>query len=566
VSWRLFANPQWLLPAAVVLAVLGAALGARGWLGARRLRRLLGPGRGGAAVAASVASDAALFAALALVAVALLGPRIWERSTLLGRSGVDVAILVDVSRSMDARDAPPSRLQRARRAAGRVLERLAPDSRAALAAFAGRGVLLTPLTPDKVALAELLPALDTELLQPGGSDLDAGLAAAVDAFEDGSRRPRVVLVLSDGEVRGRSQEPAEASAGRADARVAAVAFGSPFGATIPDHGVPLRDERGEIVVTRRQSQPLARLAEARGGRLFVGDEWGDFDLEAAMGEIEREARLAPGERVERRTAVPAVLPFAALALAVLLAEAAPWRAGLRWLGPGGARRRLAAGAVLASCLVASGLTGADPGATEADRARARDDTATLEARARERPLTGPELVALGLARSRSGDDAEAEHAFREAAVSARDPRVAAVAYHDLGVTALARGDLEAARDLFFDALAVNPDDTPARFNLEWTLAALRRPEAPPESPSPEPADEDEPERSEPERRRSAEPPPAPAAGGQQQAPAEARPAPLSAGDRERWLERVRDDPGRALRTAAAAADAAPRPRAPEVAW
>ena len=42
----------------------------------------------------------------------------------------------------------------------------------------------------------------------------------------------------------------------------------------------------------------------------------------------------------------------------------------------------------------------------------------------------------------------------------------------LGVAALEMDDLDRARDAFFDVLLLEPNDEAARFNLEWTLAAL----------------------------------------------------------------------------------------------
>jgi tetratricopeptide (TPR) repeat protein len=104
----------------------------------------------------------------------------------------------------------------------------------------------------------------------------------------------------------------------------------------------------------------------------------------------------------------------------------------------------------------------------------------LEARAAELPGDPRTLVQLGLARARAGLGPEAERAFLAAALVTHDPALAALAYFDLGVAALEQGRLETARDAFFDALALAPGDEEARFDLEWTLRALR--EAPPSPP------------------------------------------------------------------------------------
>ena len=141
-------HPEW-LPAVVALVGTGSVLALAGGLRARaRLRALLGD----AAPGAGLRADAILAVALAAVGLALLGPRAGHRAERVKVSGVDLVVLLDVSRSMDARDAPPSRLERAVRVAADVLAGLGSGDRAALAAFAGRGVLLTPLTPDAGAL------------------------------------------------------------------------------------------------------------------------------------------------------------------------------------------------------------------------------------------------------------------------------------------------------------------------------------------------------------------------------------------------------------------------------
>src|SRR5262249_22622648 len=243
------AHPEWAAPVALGVA-LAAACVIASWLAARRrVLGLLGTAR--AVGWRRLARDLALVVALAALGLAWLGPRAGFRTVLAPGSGVDVVLLLDVSRSMDATDVAPSRLTRARELAASLLERLAPEDRAALAAFAGRGVLLTPLTHDTDALSDLLPALDGELLQMRGSDLGAGISAALYAFEGEGDRPRVVVVLSDGEDPVAGRALGHDAARRAGARIVALALGSEAGATVPDSGVPLLDTAGRAVVSRR---------------------------------------------------------------------------------------------------------------------------------------------------------------------------------------------------------------------------------------------------------------------------------------------------------------------------
>ncbi|MGH0032749.1 MAG: VWA domain-containing protein [Myxococcota bacterium] len=527
-------HPEWFAPLLALAATLSLFWGAAVWNSRRRRRRLLGSG--GVVAHPAWRSDLALWVAAFAIGVAALGPRVGERVVRVPASGVDVVFAVDVSRSMDARDVPPSRLDRARRAVLELQARLAPQDRSALAAWAGGGVLLAPLTPDRELLAELLSALDTELIRPRSSDLAAGVRAASQAFEAGSERPRVVVLLTDGEDPERRGDTGAADAARAEVRVLALAFGSEAGATVPDHGVPLVDGGGRTVVSRRHTGRLAELARLTDGALFSADRWGALDFDAVARELRRDAGSAPGALVERRVRAVRVLPFALLAFLLLCVEGLPRvRPRVRSV-PLARAAPAAAGALLLALVVA-------PPAPAGGDAAELDSLAELEARVRARPGDAAALVALGAGRLERGRRDAAARAFLAAALQARDPRDAAVAYFDLGVAELERQDLAAARRAFLDALAMDPGYERARFNLEWTLLALA--ERPPPEPSPPP----------PERPAPAAPPPEPVAPEEPETPEERRteappPPPLSEARQRRLLERIEDDPGHALRSAA----------------
>jgi Ca-activated chloride channel family protein len=521
--WDRFAHPEWLVAALAVALVTGGSLLVARAVARRRRLRLVGSTQ--APAPPLRVNDLALLVALFAILVALLGPRIGERELRLPGNGVDVVILVDVSRSMDARDVPPSRLDRARQIAGDVVAGLDPRDRVALAAFGSRGVLLTPLTPDRAALAELLVALDSGLIHPAGSDLGAGLSAAVAAFSEGSARPRVVLALADGEdPKGRS-DLAGGILRRTGARVIAVALGTEAGSTIPDRGAELRDRSGAVVVTRRRASRLDRVVEASGGVLFLANEWGRVDSHALLAELRRDARSVTGEPVVRRVAAVQVLPFAALAFFLLLVEGLPRG---RRLGRSGAALALVALPLLAA-------TSNTPADTEASA----DDDPRI-------------LVWVGLDRLERGERDAAARAFEAAAITADDRTLAALAYYDLAVTELERGDLERARDALFDALALSPGDRQARFNLEWTLRAL----AAAAPPSPERALEGRVPPGPSDREEAPIPPSSADADSGADAPPRQgelrrqRRAPPDEATRERWMERVEDDLARALQAAA----------------
>lgn len=609
-------HPEWAPLAGAGVAAVAVVVLASWARARRRAARLLGdPGVVGVR---RLARDLALVAALAAIAAAALGPRLGTRLERVPATGVDVVLLVDASRSMDAADVPPSRLARARALALDLLARLGPGDRAALAAFGGRGVLLTPLTPDHDALAELAAALDGELLADRASDLGSGVAAALRAFEPGSERPRVLVVLSDGEdPAGSDDAAAMAALARAGVRLLAIAIGGDEGAVVPDGGAWVRDARGRTVISRRDTERLARWAARADGVLLVADRWGAIDLDAAQAAIRRDAaepatpargdgRASAAEADARRVPAVRTTSLAALAFALLWIE---------WTGLSGARARRrgaasapapaaglraptasavaasaarVAGAALALAVLALPATSdavADEGGVPPELRAAEglgldlpalppdpdpDAVPRLEAALRARPGDAALLVALGVARAERGDRAGAVHALRAAALGARDPALAGLAWYDLGVLALDARELEAARDAFFEALALAPEDGPARFNLEWTLRALEE-ERPPPGPPAEGEEDAEPEPSAPppgrpdarEEGAETEPPAASPGDGDPAAP---RFAPeLAEEEVQRWLDAVEDAAGAALQAAAQEQEGAVR-RQPVAAW
>src|SRR5262249_17993880 len=109
---------------------------------------------------------------------------------------------VDVSRSMAAEDAVPNRLRTAVEAAESLVNALArePANRAALVAFAGRGVLRCPMTENLGAVLDALGRLRPGELRPGGTHLGAALRAAREAAgPEEHAEGRAVVVFSDGE-------------------------------------------------------------------------------------------------------------------------------------------------------------------------------------------------------------------------------------------------------------------------------------------------------------------------------------------------------------------------------
>jgi Ca-activated chloride channel family protein len=324
-----FGNPHYLWLLLIVLPLaLWAARGRR-----RRERAWEVLGRWGRAPGDR---SAAVVIAVSLTAFALALPRFGGPSEPPGGPGQDVVLVFDVSRSMGAEDATPNRLALAVETAESLVKRLAlrPFDRAAVVAFAGRGVLRCPLTQNMGAVVDAMHRLRPAGVQPGGTDLGSALDAAREAFDpDEPTEGRTIVVFSDGEDHVDRWEGPLGRLIDEGAIVHTIALGDAAeGRPVPssEPGRPLVYQ-GEPVVSKRQDKALEAIAERTGGAsLKLGLATTDLGLLY-------EERIAPVARAHRLAARGADRPerfpiFLAAALGFLLLGSRPVdRIGpLRW--------------------------------------------------------------------------------------------------------------------------------------------------------------------------------------------------------------------------------------------
>lgn len=286
--------------------------------------------------------------ALTGLLVALARPQWGRNEVAVERTGVDLVIALDVSRSMLAPDAgQTNRLHAARTAIQQLLHSMGGD-RVGLVAFAGEAFMLAPLTRDHVAVDRALRSATPDMLSEQGSNLAEAIAKAAETYEQGAEGPRALLVVSDGEqLQGDALEAAR-KAYQHGIRVHTAGVGSATGSTIPAEGSRrfVRNALGREVVSRRDELKLQRISTAGGGvytRIETRDskalvEWFRRTAATLPRSVEKQVLNEPREQFQ--------WPLA-LALGLLAIE---WVAGDRKRAPGkrntGAanRRTLPAGA------------------------------------------------------------------------------------------------------------------------------------------------------------------------------------------------------------------------------
>ena len=216
-------------------------------------------------------------AALGLGVVALARPQAGERQSELARTGRDVLVLLDLSRSMGVTDVSSgavsgssTRLALAKRLAWEVMSAY-PGDRVGLVVFGGSAFLQLPFNSDRASLRLFLDAASPDDLGDPATDVSAALLTAVSAFEhEGETGRRAILIVTDGE-NGEGDLGAATTALRGqELPVFAIGVGSTEGGPVPadsaDAPEPYhRDNIGRVVISRLQDGDLRRVAESSGG-------------------------------------------------------------------------------------------------------------------------------------------------------------------------------------------------------------------------------------------------------------------------------------------------------------
>lgn len=210
-----------------------------------------------------------------------IGAKLKERTT----RGAEVVIVLDVSNSMLAEDYSPNRLERAKLAISRIVDRLS-DDRIGLVVFAGRSFVQLPVTTDYISAKMFLGSISTSSVPVQGTAIGDAITTAIRCFSPQSEKSRAIIVITDGE----NHEDDAVSAARDAASVGAVVYtvgvGSPQGQPIPYEGGLLKDSEGEIVVTRLDENALQEIARAGGGAyVHAGND--EFGLNPIIDDIRR---------------------------------------------------------------------------------------------------------------------------------------------------------------------------------------------------------------------------------------------------------------------------------------
>jgi Ca-activated chloride channel family protein len=247
---------------------------------------------------------------LASLIVAGARPRFFSYVEKVTQRGLDLFVLLDVSRSMTAEDVAPNRLERAKSDIRDLLPKLLGD-RVGLIAFAGKPVISVPLTTDQGFFLSALEEVDIHSAPRGGSLIGDAIRKAMEAMPPERDRDHVVLLISDGDDQDSYAEDAAKQAAERGIKIFTMGLGdSHEGARIPirdaSGGKSYLKYQGQEVWTKLNPRVLEQIALAAGGAYIpagtqaydLGQIYAEHLAGLARSEIQSEKRKRYAEQFQ----------------------------------------------------------------------------------------------------------------------------------------------------------------------------------------------------------------------------------------------------------------------------
>jgi Ca-activated chloride channel family protein len=227
---------------------------------------------------------------LALIILGIVNPQIGSKLQEVKRNGADVMIALDVSNSMKAEDLSPNRLERAKQAISRLVDKLEGD-RLGIVVFGGEAYVQLPITTDYAAAKLFLETIDTDIIPTQGTAIGAAIRLSMESFGQDMGKNKAIIVITDGENHEDDALEAAKEAVEKGISVNTIGMGSPNGSPIPvyKNGTQTgfkKDKDGNTVITKLNEQMLEEIAGAGNG-VYVHATNSETGLNAILDEVNK---------------------------------------------------------------------------------------------------------------------------------------------------------------------------------------------------------------------------------------------------------------------------------------
>lgn len=212
---------------------------------------------------------------ISFLVISLVNPKMGSKLKTVKREGVDVVFALDVSKSMLAEDIAPNRLEKAKQIISKIIEKLGSD-RVGVIIYAGNAYPLLPITTDHAAANMFLQNANPDMVSSQGTAINEALELAKTYYNNDEQTNRFLIIMSDGEDHQQETKQMAQNLSNDGVKIYTVGVGTEKGGPIPMrlNGEMIgykKDRKGETVITKRQPEVLAEIADVANGRFIDGN-------------------------------------------------------------------------------------------------------------------------------------------------------------------------------------------------------------------------------------------------------------------------------------------------------
>jgi len=202
--------------------------------------------------------------------IGISNPQIGTKMEEVKREGVDLMIALDLSNSMLAEDIKPNRLERARQAISRLIDKLEGD-RIGLIVFAGDAYVQLPITTDYSAAKLFLSTVNTNIIPTQGTAIGKAIELSMHSFDMENGQNKAIIIITDGENHEDDALDQAKAANEKGVFVHTLGMGLNKGGPIPIYNIYgnntgyRKDKEGNTVISKLNEQMLQDIASAGKG-------------------------------------------------------------------------------------------------------------------------------------------------------------------------------------------------------------------------------------------------------------------------------------------------------------
>ena len=204
---------------------------------------------------------------IAFLIIGISNPQIGAKMEEVKREGVDLMIAIDLSHSMMAQDIKPNRLERAKQAISRLIDKLEGD-RIGLVVFAGEAYVQLPITTDYSAAKLFLSTVNTSIIPTQGTKIGNAINLCVKSFDQENNQNKAIIIITDGENHDEEAISSAKIAQEQNIYIHTLGMGLTKGGPIPIYNKYgstsefRKDREGNIIITKLNETILKEIAQA----------------------------------------------------------------------------------------------------------------------------------------------------------------------------------------------------------------------------------------------------------------------------------------------------------------